>query len=124
VDKDILVDSGTALVQLLDQNGLKPRAAMWVYNSDTVAWRLWIVPDKSLKDKAEFYRKLAAVISQNRDKLPGFDIGYVEYKSADHPVVKGMRSFIQMDGLGSVQFSNNRMNGVFLPDGIVLRMAV
>lgn len=124
MDKDLLVSSGTALVQLLDSNGLKPRAAMWVYNSDTETWRLWIVPAQALDNKAEFYRKLAAVISNNRDKLPGFDIGYVEYKSAEHPVVKGMRSVIRMDGLGSAHLTNNRLNGIFLPDGIVLRMAV
>ena len=124
MDKDLLVSSGTALVRLLDHNGLKPRAAMWVYNSDTEAWRLWIVPDQALKDKAEFYRKLAVVISDNRDKLLGFDIGYVEYKSAEHPVVKGMGSVIRMDGLGSAHLTNNQLNGIFLPDGIVLRMAV
>jgi hypothetical protein len=124
VDKDLLVSSGSALVRILDENGLKPRAAIWVYNSDTETWRLWIVPEKGISDKAEFYRKLARIISDNRDKLPGFDIGYVEYKPADHPVVRGMGSFIHMEGLGSAQVTNNRLNGVYLPDGIILRMAV
>ena len=62
MDKDLLVSSGTALVRVLDDNGLKPRAAMWVYNSDTDIWRLWIVPEKGVSDKAEFYRRLARII--------------------------------------------------------------
>jgi hypothetical protein len=124
VDKNSLVMEGTALVEILDKSKLKPRAAMWVYNSETERWRLWIVPSREVSDKLEFYRILAGLISQNREKLPELDISDVEWKKADHPAVSGMNSFIRMEGLGSAHFSNNRLNGYYLPDGIVLRMAI
>ncbi len=124
MDKNSLVSDGTALIEILDKSRLKPRAAMWVYNSDTERWRLWIVPSKEVTDKFEFYRILAGLISENRDKIPGLDISDIEFKKDDHPAVSGMSSVLRMEGLGSAHFSNNRFNGFYLPDGIVLRMAV
>lgn len=124
MDTESLVSDGTKLVKLLDKSKVKPRAAMWVSNSETDTWRLWIVPAVEVKDKLEFYRILSDIISKNRDAFPSFDISSVEYKKDDHPAVKGLNTFIRMEGLGSAHLSNNRFNGFFLPDGIVLRMAV
>jgi hypothetical protein len=124
MDKGALVDEGTRLVKLLDDSKLKPRAAMWVYNSETDIWKLWIVPAAGIDDKLEFYRLLAQVISAHRAELPSFDISSVEFKADTHPAVKGLGAMLRMEGLGSAHFSNNRFNGFLLPDGIVLRMAV
>jgi hypothetical protein len=124
MDKNALVSDGTKLVQWLDNSKLKPRAAMWVYNSETDSWRLWIVPSKDVKDKSEFYLILSDIISEHRDEIPGFDISAVEFKADNHPAVTGLGKMLRMEGLGSAHFSNNRFNGFLLPDGIILRMAV
>lgn len=124
MDKNALVEEGTKLVSLLDNTKLKPRAAMWVYNSETEIWKLWIVPASKVQDKHEFYLMLSDIISAHRDDLPSFDISSVEFKLDTHPAVKGLGAMLHMEGLGSAHFSNNRFNGFLLPDGIVLRMAV
>jgi hypothetical protein len=124
VDKSSLVEEGATLVRLLDESKLKPRAAMWVYNSETDTWKLWIVPATEIKDKLEFYLLLSEVISKHREELPSFDISSVEFKADTHPAVKGLGTMLRMEGLGSAHLSNNRFNGFLLPDGIVLRMAV
>jgi hypothetical protein len=124
VDKHTLVEEGSKLVQWLDESKVKPRAAMWVYNSETETWKLWIVPASTVQDKHEFYLALSDIISAHRDELPSFDISSVEFKSDTHPAVKGLGAMLRMDGLGSAHLSNNRFNGFLLPDGIVLRMAV
>lgn len=124
MDKNTLIEEGTRLIRLLDESKLKPRAAMWVYNSETDNWKLWIVPASAVQDKREFYLTLSDIISAHRDELPNFDISSVEFKSDTHPAVKGLGAMVHMDGLGSAHFSNNRFNGFLLPDGIVLRMAV
>jgi hypothetical protein len=124
VDKNTLVEEGSKLIRWLDESKLKPRAAMWVYNSETENWKLWIVPATAVQDKQEFYLTLSGIISAHRDELPGFDISSVEFKSDTHPAVKGLGAMLHMDGLGSAHLSNNLFNGFLLPDGIVLRMAV
>lgn len=123
MDKDVLVKSGHALVSLLDQTRIKPRAAMWVYNPDNDIWRLWVVCPRGTKEP-EFYRIVADAIAKHRDALPGLDISSVELADEGHPAMKGMGRFLRMEGLGSANFSNNRMDGFYLPDGIVLRMAL
>ena len=123
MDQASLVSEGTKLVGWLDDTEIKPRAAMWVYNSETEAWRLWIVPASKI-EKLEFYQILSKVISRHRDDIPGFDISLVQFKSDKNPAVSGLSKMIHMEGLGSAHFSNNTMNGYLLPDGIVLRMAI
>jgi hypothetical protein len=124
VDKSALVEEGTKLIQLLDDSKLKPRAAMWVFNSETDIWKLWIVPASEIQYKKEFYFLLSGIISARRDELPSFDISSVEFKADNHPAVTGLGTMLRMEGLGSAHLSNNRWNGFLLPDGIVLRMAV
>lgn len=124
MDTNALVSDGKKLVQWLDESKLKPRAAMWVYNSETESWKLWIVPAVQVKDKGDFYLELSKIISAHRDEIPGFDISSVEFKTDSHPAVQGLKTMFRMEGLGSAHLSNNRFNGFLLPDGIVLRMAV
>lgn len=124
MDKNALVEEGSKLVRWLDDSKLKPRAAMWVYNSETETWKLWIVPASEIHDKREFYLELSNIISAHRDEIPSLDISSVEFKADSHPAVKGLGAMFHMEGLGSAHFSNNRFNGFSLPDGIILRMAV
>jgi hypothetical protein len=124
VDKEVLVTTGQALIQMLDQTPVKPRVAMWVYNPDMDVWRLWILPDSKLTDKQAFYRILAELISKHRDQLQGLDISAIELKDEKHPALMGLRGFVRAEGLTSVHVSNNRFNDFYLPDGIILRMAL
>lgn len=121
MDQGTLVRNGQNLVRLLDRTRAKPRFAMWVNFSDTDSWKLWIVPAKEMKDKREFYFTVADTVSRHRDDLAGLDIGSVEFTEEGKPVVQAMKSFINMPGTGSANVAGNRLNGVFLPDGIVIR---
>ena len=123
MDKEILVRNGHALVHRLDQPKIKPRAAIWVHITDNDIWRLWIVGQRATNEQ-EFYRIVAETISKNREDFQGMDISSVELVDDTHPAISGMRGFMKMEGLGSAYVSNNRMNGFFLPDGIILRMAL
>ena len=123
MDQSILVNEGAKLVGWLDATRIKPRAAMWVYNSEADTWKLWIVPANEIS-KSDFYLVLSQVISEHRADLPGFDISEVEFKSAVHPAIAGLGAFMRMEGIGSAHLNSNRFNGFMLPDGIVLRMAI
>jgi hypothetical protein len=121
MDQNILVSSGHALVKALDDAGIAPRVAMWVHNTDTDTWKLWIVPPAGFRDKHEFYRRIAEIVSKNHAVLGGIGASDTEMVLETHPAMKGLRQFIRMPGLGSAYFSGNRFNGYYLPDGIILR---
>ncbi|WP_256750309.1 hypothetical protein [Mesorhizobium sp. Mes31] len=122
MDQTVLVNQAQALTRRLDATKARPRAVMWVHQPDTDTWRLWIVPDKAISDKREFYRIVAETITKNYPEMHGLDVGATEFIKADHPAIKGMGRALKMPGIGVAQFSGNRFNGYYLPDGIVIRM--
>ena len=121
MDQESLVKSGQALVRHLDETPAAPRLAMWVNFSDTGSWRLWIAPPNSFQDKREFYKIVANTISRFKAEMPDVDVSSVEYVNDNRPVVKGMRNFIHAPGITSAKLSGNTVNGVYIPDGILLR---
>jgi hypothetical protein len=124
MDTNVLVTAGTNLLRVLDQEGIAPRAAVWVHNPETDTWRLWVVPAKSTTDKRQFYRKVAEAISQHRDETQGIDVSDTEFVSETHPAIAALGKTFRIEGISSVFLSNNMLNGYYLPDGIILRMAV
>ena len=123
MDQAVLVKSGQELMRLLTGTPAQPRAAMWVFNPDTDIWRLWLVPAKRLTDKHEFYRLLAKTISDNRASLGDLDIGNIEFVKDTHPAIEGLRKMVKIDQ-GSISMANNLVNNFYIPDGILLRMAI
>jgi predicted dithiol-disulfide oxidoreductase (DUF899 family) len=124
VDTSLLVESGRIFLNILDSEGVKPRAAMWVHNRDTETWRLWIVPPKDIKDKRQFYRRIAEAITKHRAKLPSLEASDTEYVLETHPAIQALSQTFQVKGTSSIYVSDNMLNGFYLPDGIILRMAV
>jgi hypothetical protein len=121
MDQNLLVGSGHALVKAMDAANLAPRFAMWVHNTDTNTWKLWLVPPAGVRDKHDFYRKISLLVAKHRADLGGIDASDTEMVLDSHPAMTGMRGFIKMPGLGTVQFSGNSFNGFNVPDGIILR---
>lgn len=122
MDQNTLVSAGHALVKALDKANQPPRVAMWVHNTDTDTWKLWIVPPPGLTNKHEFYRLVSEIISKHRPELGGIDASDTEMVLDTHPAMRGLGRFIKQPGLGSTFFTGNRFNGFYLPDGIILRV--
>jgi hypothetical protein len=121
MDQNTLVSSGHTLVAAMDASGFGPRLAMWVHNTDTDTWKLWLVPPAGKKDQAEFYRNIVQIVSKHRAELGDIDASDTQMVPETHPAVQGLRQFSRVPGLGSAHFSGNRFNGYYLPDGIILR---
>ena len=120
MDQNTLVSSGHALVKAMEAAGFRPRVAMWVHNTDIDTWKLWLVPPAGHKDKADFYRRIAQIVSKHRAELGGIDASDTEMVLDSHPAMQGLGRFMKSPGLGNIRFSGNRFNGFYLPDGIIL----
>lgn len=53
--------------------------------------------------------------------MPNLDVGSVEYVNDNRPVVEGMKNFIHAPGIVNATLSGNTVNGVYIPDGVLLR---
>lgn len=121
MDQDSLVTSGHALVRHLDETPAAPRLAMWVSFSDDAEWRLWIVPPDSLRDRREFYRIVTNTILQFKDEMPAIDFSSVQYMNDNKPLVRAVRDAYHAPGLTREKLSGNTVNGIYIPDGVLLR---
>jgi hypothetical protein len=119
---DQSLTAGHRLVDALEAAGLNIRAAIWVNNSETGSWKLWLVPDKSLKDRREFYRRVAEVISKDRSMYSDIDISDTEFVQDTHPAIKALKGIFRVKDRGQIHLKQNQMNGYFMPDGIILKM--
>jgi hypothetical protein len=124
MDTNVLVTAGTNLLRVLDQEAYAPRAAIWVHNPETNTWRLWIVPAKNTTDKRQFYRKVAEAISKHKDEIPTIDVSDTEFVIETHPAITALSKAFRVEGTSSIFLSNTMLNGYYLPDGIILRMAI
>ncbi len=123
MDSEALVGTGQALVKALDKAGHPPRLAMWVHTTDVDSWKFWIVPSKDISGKSEFYRVVAAAITENGDELASLSTSDTEFVPDSHPAAQGMWAMLRMDGIGAAHMTGNRLNGYYLPEGIVIRSA-
>lgn len=122
MDQEILVKAGRLIVKELQDEGVSPRAALWVHATDTDTWKLWIIPHKSLTDKREFYRRLAKIVAKHRPELGGVDAADVEIITDQHPAIRGMRGAFKVIGRGVVTVRNSLFNGYYLAEAIILQM--
>lgn len=120
MDQELLVKEAQALTKCLDQTKVAPRAVMLVVSAETGNWRLWIVPKDDGIDKQEFYRIVAEEISKN--EVAQIDVGAVELKKSTNPAVQGLGQMIKSPGISSMYMNNNIVNGVLIPDGVLIRI--
>jgi hypothetical protein len=64
------------------------------------------------------------VISADYTGFHGIEASDTEMVSVEHPAIRGLRAFAPVEGLGAVHISGNMLNGYFMQDGIILRMAL
>lgn len=123
MDQEALVKAALDLIPSLEESGTKIRGAVVVHLLETNGSRLWLVGDKGV-DKKEFYAAIAAQISKVEHAHPDFSISDVELKADTDPVVRALAFLVRLDGLGTISLSRNMINGIYTPDGILLRMAL
>lgn len=127
MDQDILVENSRRLVDLLVSINLKPRVAMLVGNPDTGRTRLWLMPPKNLtgpKHQNEMFRRLAELISKNRDTISTLDVSDIDLISEDHPAILGMRGAFRVTGRSIIRVEQSSFNGFFLPEATILEMDI
>ncbi|WBQ14308.1 hypothetical protein L2D00_06380 [Hyphomonadaceae bacterium BL14] len=126
MDQDVLVNdrvaSGEAALRSLDSNGYPVCAAFWNYYSELGGWRLVIVPegfsggavtDELLKIRRAF----------NQQSTP-FDLSDIKLLPASDPLVRALSKFMRVDGMSGTRFTGNWIDGVYIEDAYVYRMAL
>lgn len=123
MDQEALVKAAAALISGLEANGTPVRGAMWIHMTETNGWRLWVVGKKDV-DKKEFYAAVASQLPSIEKEYPDFSISDVELKPDTDPSIQALAQFIKAEGLHSVSMSRVMVDGIYTPEGVLLRMAL
>ncbi|MDP3896923.1 MAG: hypothetical protein Q8Q62_09630 [Mesorhizobium sp.] len=120
------VEAGLNLVHALDKKGFGVIAALWLYNSDTETWRMVIGYEGARKDLERKYLEAATISAEWRKQHPDepiLDLSSVRITSADDSLLVGLKPVVRVDGIGEIRFSRNMVNGIYVEDSLIHRLA-
>ena len=121
------IEDSISFVKSLDSQGDKPSAAVWNYFPDADDWRLLIAGptfDALLpKDEARAYQRVAEALSNAN--VSSLSIGQMKIVRTDYPMLNATRFLLKTspDAVIRAHFKDNRINGIFIKEMLVLRAA-
>jgi hypothetical protein len=122
VEKDI--EAGLELVRLLDERGFPVTGAVWIYFPDIEEWKLVIRTPKAATDLTNAFLELAKAMDSAK---PGFrsqfDLARVKLVPPADRMLAAMGSAVRAEGLNQIRFSSNVINGIFIDDALIYRLA-
>lgn len=110
------IDAGRALVKALDGAGVGVRGAFWFYLTDVDRWKLMIVSDAAKQGSRDLYVKAISL-------KPELDLSKVEFVAPSSPIFAALSRYFRFEGLSGVRVSRNMLDGVYVDDAYVYRLA-
>jgi hypothetical protein len=122
---DDMIATGAALVRWLDQAGLQPDAAFWLYFPDPQTWKLVLAEAKlDQQGPRAIYGQIQDIMSASGEERSSISLDSVTLVKPDAPIVSLLRSAIRTGtGIGGIRFTNNVINGTLIEDAYIYRLA-
>ena len=119
-----LAELGVRLVALLDETGLRPTDALWLYRSDPGDWVLLLVtPMVATQGPRSVYERIQSVILANRDRIEPISLADVSVVEPNDPLIHDLRkTFRIMPVTGPVRITDYRVNNSLIEEAIILRL--
>jgi hypothetical protein len=117
-----MIGAGGALVRKLDERGLRPDDAFWLYSSDTERWKLVIAEVRFGKQgPRETYKQIQNAIAA-LDNEP-IALASVTLARPDAPLVASLRSAVRTrPGIDGIRVTNDVINGLVIEDAYIYRL--
>lgn len=121
VNEDI--EAGRELVQVLDMSGFPVTAAAWIYFSDLDEWRLVIRTPKAAQNLHEALLEVALAMDARGDLRQRIDLARVKLVPPGDRMLKALGRAVRAEGLSTIRFSRNVINGIYIDDALIYRLA-
>lgn len=121
VDADIQM--GVELVEMLDKALFPVTAAVWIYFPDVEQWRLLIRTPKAEKDLLGALREVATTMDANGDLRSRIDFSRIKLVPPKDKVLAAMGSTVKAEGLTTIRFVRNVIDGILIDDALIYRLA-
>ncbi len=95
-----MIEAGVALIRRLDESGLSPCAAFWIYSSEANDWKLKIADAKVGKEgPRKAYGKIHDILLEHPDEFNELSLG----------------------GISGIRYKDAAVDGVFIDDAYIYR---
>lgn len=120
---DEMVKAGASVVESLDRLRFFFDAALWFYLTDVNQWRLLLAtPAVRLEGPRKTYKRLLAALRNTQ--VPALSLEDVAVLDTRDPLIQLLRAAVPTDRtINGIRFSRNTINGHFIEDAYVYRMA-
>jgi hypothetical protein len=116
------IEAGTELVRLLDESGFPVTAAAWIYYPDIQEWRLVIRTPKAEKNLHDAFLEMARAMDAKGDLRARLGLERLKLVPPADRMLEAMGRAVRLQGLGTVRFSKNVINGIYIDDALVYRL--
>ena len=122
---DAMVEAGAELTRKLDEVGLLTNAALWLFVPEINEWRLLFAsPEVSVQGSRKVYEQIRLALVQLGDKASAAPLSVIGLLDQNADLVKVLKTAIRTgSGIGRVRFSKNVINGHFIEDALIYRVA-
>jgi hypothetical protein len=119
-----MVSAGEELVSRLAKTGFVVSAALWLYLSESEAWRFFIVnPEVETEGWKKAYKKVQSVIGKIPEEQPKIALKDISIVDSKDPLISPLKAALKREapGAAGVRFSRTVLNGVFIDDAYIYR---
>lgn len=117
------IQAGEELIKALDTLNFKVVAAFWMFAEDSGSWRLWIASPEVGKGLHGAYVKVAKLMKETGGRLAQFELSRIKLVRPKEPMIKALGKIFHVEDMSNVRFSRSSINGVFVEDALIYRMA-
>ena len=118
------ITQGENLIRVLDKEGFPVTAALWLYSSDDESWKLVIASPEGKVQIQKKYLDVATIAAKYRNEDCNIlDLNRISIIDDGEPFIAALKLAIRADGINQIRFSNNVINGIFVEDALIYRMA-
>jgi PHD/YefM family antitoxin component YafN of YafNO toxin-antitoxin module len=120
---EIDIEAGRELVRLLDDAGFPVTGAAWIHDSDMDEWRLVIRTPKAAQNLLEALREVRQVMDAKGDLRHRLDLARVKLVPPNDRLLQVMERMVHVSGVSTVRFSRNVVEGMYIGDAVIYRLA-
>lgn len=119
-----MIDAGAALIRKLDERGIQPDAALWLYFPDLQTWKLVIAQEKvGVEGPKQLYRQIQELMEELSQEIHKLSLDDVTLSKPDAPIIALLRMTIHTGpGLSGIRFRDNVVNGTVIEDAYIYRL--
>jgi len=122
---DAMVQAGAELTRKLDETGMPPDVALWLFVPESNEWRLLFAsPEVAVQGPRKVYERIRVALEALGDMASTVPLSVISLLEPNAELVQLLKMAIRTGpGVGQIRFSKNVINGHFIDDALIYRVA-